>query len=367
MVCVVEVGSSVLRGLVCDKTPNGQFKTYACVQEDYAGYYEGEFLDEIALKESFINLFVKMESLSRTKIKQIYISVPAEFSAVSVCEFNKVYRFKHKITAKDLNAFYTEINNTYQGSDMEIIGISPTMFVLDENVVCYDVLGQKVQKVFAKYSIATGDRKFTRVINDIVQEYGIVQVSYVSENLCKATFIVPAEDRYRGKCLMVDVGALSSSLTFVSGDGIVDLLSFSVGSNHITNDLCEAFGLEYADAENLKKEIVVTLKPNKNDFYTLTTFGGKVCKLSATEVNEVATYRILSIADIIKQCLGAQKEAGNIKIVLAGLGITKISGAKNLLTNLLGQKVWTASCPYPHLNNDEVVGLYSIAEYVLDN
>ena len=249
---------------------------------------------------------------------------------------------------------------------MEIVGISPTKYVIDEDRIVQDALGEKLQKITAVYSVITADRAYIKRINKIIEDYGILEVEYISEPLCKALFVVPKDVRDKNTCLLVDIGALSSSLTFIRGDGIVSLTSFSLGGNHITMDLCEAFELDYNDAENLKNEIVLTLNPTRNDAYEIVTFGGKVSRFSAMAVNEVAVFRVMAISDIIKQCIRENSIDQNIEIYITGRGLLGLDGGKNLMSNLLCKNIKLGVCKCPYIDKVEYASIYGIADYVLN-
>ncbi len=367
-VCVIEVGSSSLRGLITSYGSCGNFITEAESSNEYEGYMEGEFIEPFKLNDHFCDLLLKLETLSGEKIRKVYVSVPAEFSAVQIHELTKVFKHKHKINQIDINTFYTEMYEKFNDNDMEIVGISASEYILDEDRVLFTPLDQKAQKVTADYCVVTADRNYIRLLNNIIEGYGVEEVEYISETLCKSLFVIPEHARAKNICLLVDIGALSSSIAFVHGNGIMALTSFSLGGNHITNDLCEAFEIEYNDAETLKRQLVVSLQALPSDKYELITFGGRIVKIPSLAVNEVAGYKIATIADVIKQCVRENGlELTGVDIYLTGKGLTGIEGAKNYLVNLLNKEVKLGIPNKPYIDKIECATLYSLANYVLKN
>ena len=209
-----------------------------------------------------------------------------------------------------------------------------------------------------------GQSSFIQTLNKILTNLGILQVEYLSESLCEALEVLDREDRER-TCIVIDVGARSSSVAFVKGDGITSLTSFSMGGSYITSDLAEACSIAYNDASNLKKQIVLSLKGD--EYYELSTFGGKTIKIPMSFANEVVCYRIELIAKTVNECirLFAKEYVPFYPVFLCGAGICKIKGGKDFFAKCINRNVSYGVSPIPAMDRPELASLMELIEMTL--
>ena len=193
-------------------------------------------------------------------------------------------------------------------------------------------------------------------------------MEYLSEPLAEGIFILEEEERER-TCIIIDVGARSTSVAFIKGNAMTNLTSFSMGGSYITSDLTEACGIGYQEARNLKKQIVLSLKGDKEDTYELSTLGGKILKLPLNFVNEAVCYRIGLIASTINECIRvfAKEYVPFYPIYLCGAGLTKIKGGKDYLAKCLNRNVSYGCPPIPGMDKPELASLLGLVNSALGN
>lgn len=360
-VTVVEIGSSKLSCVVAQSGVNGIFNIKAKASVEYAGFFEGEFIEKNQLEEAVGDLFAQITAIYKPQINKIFVGVPAEFSQVASAKEQINFKFKRSVKQKDIDCLCELASNKIEVDDMEILSVNPIYYVLDENRKTNQPLKLKASKISAELSIVLAQTSFIQAFNKIWARLGIEQVEYLSEPFCEAMLILEKEERER-TCIVVDVGARSTSVAFVKGDGLTNLTSFSMGGSYITSDLSEAFGIAYNDARNLKKEIVLSLKGNDQDFYELTTFGGRVVKIPLNLANEVVSYRIEVLAKTVNECirLFAKEYVPYYPIYLCGAGIAKIKGGKDYFARCIGRNVSYGKPPIPAMDKPENSGMLGL-------
>ena len=193
------------------------------------------------------------------------------------------------------------------------------------------------------------------------------QVEYLSEPFREAMLILEKEERER-TCIVIDVGARSTSVAFVKGDGLTNLTSFSMGGSYITQDLSEACSISYNDARNLKKQIVLSLRGEKEDFYELMTLGGRVTKLPLNYANEVVCYRLDIIAKTVNECirLFAKEYVPYYPIYLCGAGVSKIKGGKDYFAKCIGRNISYGLPPIPAMDKPELASMLGLVKAAIE-
>lgn len=364
-VLVVDVGSSKIRAVFAAQGINNTFKIKGEKVIDYDGFYEGHFLDEEKLSVIFEQIFNELDIVAK-KVGKVYISVPAEFSSVRTTELTTHLGDRRKIKKSDIDSLFYTASEKAKNADVAVVSVNAISYCLDDGRVTNAPVGENAITLSSKLSIVYADRCYIDLFNSILAGFGFNSVEYVSELLAQALYIIP-KDKREDLSLLVDVGDLTSSIAFVKGDGLVGLTSFSRGGGFITHDLSEALGITLAEAERLKRQIVLSIKPKANDFYELNSDIGKTIKIPLAQANEVAGYRIDELAQVISKCaqMWTKENVGYLPVYLTGAGISKIQGGRDYLAKCLGRNVSYGVPNLPGKDKPELASLYSLLNEVL--
>ena len=366
-VTVVEIGSSKLSCVVAQSGVNGIFNIKAKASIDYAGFIEGEFIEKSLLEDAVRALFAQISATYKRPIDKIFVGVPAEFSSVSSAKEQINFAFKRAVKQKDIDALCLSASKKVEVEGMEVLSVNPIYYELDDNRKTNQPLKLKANKIAAELSIILAQTSFIQTFNKIWTRIGIEQVEYLSEPFCESMLILEKEERER-TCIVVDVGARSTSVAFVKGDGLTNLTSFSMGGSHITSDLSEACEIAYNDARNLKKEIVLSLRSTEQDYYELVMLGGRVNKISMNLANEVVSYRIELIAKTVNECirLFAKEYVPYYPIYLCGAGLSKIKGGKDYFAKCLSRNISYGKPPIPAMDKPELASMLGLVAKALE-
>ncbi len=360
-VIVVEVGSSKLACMVAGRGVNGIFNIRARAQVEYAGFLEGAFVEPSLLEDAIKSLFGQIQSVYKKKIQKIFVGVPSEFSKVTSAREQATFRFKRPVKKTDITLLTKEASANVQEDGMEVLSVNPIYYELDDSRKTNSPLGIKAGKIVAELSVVMAQSSFISTFNKIFGRMGVEQVEYLSEALCESMFILEKEERER-TCIVIDVGARTTSVAFVKGDGLTNLTSFSIGGSHITSDLSEACGLAYNDARLLKKQIVLSLRGTDDDFYELVTLGGRVAKIPLSVANEAVMFRLNVIAKTVNECirLFAKEYVPYYPIYLCGAGISKIRGGKDYFAKCISRNISYGVPPIPAMDKPENAALLGL-------
>ena len=356
-VLVFDIGSSTVRAMLAGKGINDTIKVKGYQEVDYEGFYEGKFLYKDRLPSLFEEIIKQFDV---NDIDKIYIGVPSEFSSVIVVQESINLGNRRKIKKQDIDSLFYLAAEKSKNGEVEMVSVSPLSYSVD-GFASIDPTTESGSLLSASLSIIYANREFIELFNDIAGELGFSTVDYISEPLAEAQYIVPKERRDE-LTLLVDGGDLTTSIALVKGDGLSALASVSRGGGFITNDLAEAFELSMGEADRLKKQIVLSLKGGANDFYEFKTDLGKMTKIPLNFANEVVSYRIEELADVIAKSLqlsSAQLERF-LPIYLTGGGITRIKGARDYLAKCLGRNIAYGVPRLPGKEKPELASIYSL-------
>ena len=223
-----------------------------------------------------------------------------------------------------------------------LVSCSAICFALDDGRVILNPVGQKTAKVTASISLVYAEKKFIEKINSILKEIGISSVEYLSTPLCQSVYLLPKERRMES-AVVIDCGYIETSVCIVKGEGLTSLKSFSVGGGHVSADLMECLHISFDEAENLRKQLILSVVATENDDYEMNR-NGRVVPVSMKQANEIASDRIEMIGKLVKKCLSQEELSSHMPFYLTGGGISYIKGAKDILAESINQNI-TILCP----------------------
>ncbi len=366
-VLVIDIGSSKLRALRAGLGVNNTFIVKGSAEIEYDGYYEGRFLNEDNIGNLLQGLISELDYDISHDNKKIYIGVPAEFSSVVCTTASYNLGDRRKIKKSDIdNLFYTA-GERAKGENVEIVSVNPISYKLDEGRSTISPIGEYATSITAELSIVYAVKKFIEIFNNIVASLGFESVEYISEPLAEGLFVISKEER-EDLNMIINVGDLTTNISFVKGEGLASLASFSIGGGHITNDLSEAFDLSLAEADRLKRQIVLSLKGKNNDYYELTTDLGKVVRIPMTTANDVVASRIEIIASAVSGCvqLFSSQYIPYLPVYLTGAGVSRIHGGRDYLAKCLGRNISYGVPPLPGKDKPQKASFYSLVAVALE-
>ncbi len=365
-VLVFDIGSLKLRSIFAGRGLNNTFNIRGYKEYDYDGFYQGEFIMPEKLSPLMEQIISDLD-VNTKEIDKVYIGVPAEFSSVSRTEVSINFGSRRKVKKADIDSLFYMASEKAKNASVEVVSVNPISYNLDDGRLSLDPIGEVASSITANLSIVYGDKKFIDMFNALVAGLGFASVEYISEPLSQALYIVPKEKR-EDLSLLIDVGDLTTSISFVKGNGLYALTSFSRGGGFITNDLAEAFDLSMNEADKLKRQIVLSLKGKPNDFYELTADLGKTIKIPLNSANEVVGYRIDELSEVIAKCvqLNTREFLQYLPTYLTGAGISKIKGGRDYLAKGLGRNVSYGKPPLPGKDKPELASIYSLLNSALN-
>ena len=328
IITVLDFGSSRITALTGVKEVNKSFRLLASADSEYSGFANGEFIDSNELKDAIDYAISSIEKQLHSKITSVYIGVPAEFCFAYDELLTKVFPKKKRITTKIIDSlfFEDEENNPY--STHTVINKSPLYYIINDENKTNDPIDMYASNIQVKAGYILVENSFKLLISGILDSLGIKYYDFLSNSLAESIYLIDEHKRNEG-AFLVDCGYITTSVCQVLGDGLKELKSFSLGGGYITSDLSKALNITPEEAEELKRQVIITLKPVGVDYYEIST--GK--KFGVKVVNEIILARLDKIVAMIKKCIDTFSLTlpNYIPICFTGGGINYIEGVSDYL------------------------------------
>lgn len=328
IVTVLDFGSSRITALTGVKEVNKSFRLLASSDCEYSGFAGGEFIDSNELKDSIDNAISDIEKQLHSKITSVYVGVPAEFCFAYDNTLTKIFPKKKKITTKIIDNLFLEDEESNPYSTHTVINKSPLYYIINDENKTNEPIDMYAHKIQARVSYILVENQFKMLIGGILDSIGVKDYDFLSNSLAESIYLINEDKRNEGAYL-IDCGFITTSVCQILGDGLKELKSFSMGGGYITSDLAKSLEISIEEAEELKRQAIITLKPLAADYYEISS--GK--KFGIKVVNEIIMARLDKIMALVKKCINTftMTIPEYIPLNFTGGGVNYIEGISDYL------------------------------------
>ncbi len=365
-VAVVEVGSSKITAVVCERGINNTFVIKASTSYEYDGFESGAFFNEKQLKGVLCSVaeFLKKSKNTIGGIQTVYVGVPGDFTKVVVKDSQISFPKKKKIQDEDVDALFDSAF-VMSNAKYTLINRSAIVYELDDFRRMANPVGATSEILKGKLSFVVCSNYFIEAVKNTLVVNGIERVECVSLALAQAMYLVDAEVRDR-IAILVNVGYISTTLSVIQGDGILFQKSFAYGGGYVTASIMEKFDMDFDCAERLKRKINLS----------------QICSSASYDLIEADNgeyYNVEELKSIIKSSLDvlcenvsvALEEFGYVipeyvPLSVTGGGIAYIRGAKEHVSGRLNMAIEIIAPKVPLMDKPTESALLSLLDLALE-
>lgn len=364
-VCILDIGSSKINVLIGERGLNNTFNIKGTGEVDYSGYMEGKFLNENEIPSIVSGAITKAETNSGVRVQKIYVGVPAEFTYCITKEAELNFGRRRRVTEEDVQELSKVAGRDIVVNEKTIINNSPVYFCLEDNKKCMDPVNSISSKLTGNIGFILADNSIIDLFDKILKNLDFMEVEYISSVLAESLYLLDPEVRDSG-AVLIDCGYISTFVAVVKGDALLYLSAFSIGGGHIAGDLCQILNLSFAQAESLKRKVVLSLDATDHDFYELNV-NGTITPFSAKLTNEIVSARVEMLGNMINKCLLDYKPNNKnyLPMFITGGGICYLKGGKEYLSSIIGSNLEIVVPPVPQMNRPHYSSVLAILDVAL--
>lgn len=362
---VLEVGSQKVTCIIGQRGVNNTFIIKSIAECDYDGFSDRQFFDLSSLADAVKEVVSRTANNARTHLDKLYVSVPGEFSKVSIKEHTLAFKNKKRIRRRDTEDLYKSFSLS-ETSKYEITDISAIYYTLDDNRRVSDPTGVSSYKLGGLLCYMLGDRYYLKLMRNICKRAGTEDIEFISESLAEAKYLIPKEER-TVKRAVVDVGYLTTNVFVALGGGVLYQKAFSDGGGYITAELMEKADIDFDVAETLKRKINLgfSTKLEGNYFITVNDEDYDVPLQKANFTVRFCLDRLAErIDNVLKQCPTDLKLTSPVG--LTGGGISYMRGGPEYLASRLELPVTPIAPSIPYMNKAQDSALLSLLNEALE-
>lgn len=248
-IVAIELGSSKMTGIAGRKNLDGSINVLAVVKEDSTDCIRKGIVYNIdKTAQALTTIVKKLENNLKTKITHVYVGVGGQ-SIRSVKSVNVKNLPVETTVSQDMINELMDANRNMSYPEQEILDAATQEYKVDSQYQI-DPVGIQCTRLEGNFLNILLRKTFYRNLNKCFDNAGIAIAEMYLAPLALAESVLTTAEKRSG-CMLVDLGADTTTVSVYSKNILRHLAVIPLGSNNITKDIA-SLQMEDKDAENMK-------------------------------------------------------------------------------------------------------------------
>lgn len=328
-IAAIEIGSSKITGMIGRKMADGSIQVKAYMQENASAFMRrGVVYNVDQTSECLKNIKLGLEGAVQRYITKIYVSIGGQSLHSALNKVSRTFDGETKITQEMIDALYEE-NRQRTEPDYSLTEIIPQDYYdgKQRHSSASSVVGVMADRIEGSFLNIYYRSNFYGMIKDCLNRAGFKNVEYVMTPIVLGETLLSTDARRTG-CVLVDIGADTTSVAVYASKLLRRLAVIPLGSNNITKDIASVFKIEEQEAEKLKIEYGSAYSEIENaedgDESTYRLSDGREVKMH--DLNEIVEARTEEILANVEEQVKRSNKTGDDLIS----GVIVTGGGSNL-------------------------------------
>ncbi len=248
-IVAIELGSSKMTGIAGRKNLDGSISVLAVVKEDSTSCIrKGVVYNIDKTAQCITNIVKRLKTILKTDITQVYVGVGGQSIRGVKNVIVKEMEGETKVTQEMINEIM-DANRNMSYPEQEILDAATQEYKVDVQYQL-DPVGIQCSRLEGNFLNILWRKTFYRNLNKCFDNAGIAIAEMYLAPLAMADSVLTEAEKRAG-CVLIDLGADTTTVSVYSKNILRHLAVIPLGGNNITKDIA-SLQLEERDAEKLK-------------------------------------------------------------------------------------------------------------------
>ena len=347
IITAIDLGSSSIKVLSVLKTKNSkEFEVLALRQFPSSGIRRGIVVDVGKMSQSVRFAIKEVEKEIGREIKEVIANIGGKhifsFSSKGLVS---VSRADQKISENDILRVLQNAKTFPLDSNKEILETIPKEFIVDGIGGVKDALYMKGVRLEVDVLAIGAFSPYLKNISQGLMDSGITEIiDLVPGPIAGSRAVLTPKEKELG-VIFIDIGAETTSIAVYEEGELIHVAVFSIGCDHIRNDIAICLKVDIETAEKIKLEFG-SYEENSKKEKKIVIEGDEPLVFTEKTINQIISARISEIFDLVNKEL----EKIDKKAKLPAGAVLCGGGAKFPKIKEFVKKELKLSCRIGHLN-----------------
>ena len=258
-IVAIELGSSKMTGIAGQKNLDGSIQVLAVVKENSSAFIrKGVVYNIDKTAQCLTSIVRKLETQLKTEIRQVYVGVGGQ-SIRSVKNVIAKDLPNESIITQDMVIELMDANRNMKYPDQEILDAAVQEYKVDSQYQL-DPVGIQCSHIEGNFLNILQRKAFYKNLNMCFEAAGINVAEMYLAPLALADSVL-TETEKRSGCVLVDMGADTTTVSVYYKNVLRHLAVIPLGGNNITKDIA-SLQMEEQDAEKMKLKYACAFTEN---------------------------------------------------------------------------------------------------------
>ena len=340
-IVAIELGSSKVTGIAGQKKPDGSISVLAMVKENSSSFIrKGVVYNIDKTAQCLTNIVKKLETQLQARILQVFVGVGGQ-SLRSVrntieCDLTPVNAEPDgaAIVTQEMVAELMDANRNLEYPDQKILDVAEQEYRVDSHLQM-DPVGIRASHLEGNFLNILVRKAFFLNLNRCFEQAGIQVAEMYLAPLALANAVL-TETEKRSGCVLVDIGADTTTVSVFWKNLLRHLAVIPLGSNNVTKDIA-SLQMEESDAEQMKLKYASAYTDNSEIDATLKYSIDAERQVESRRFIEIVEGRMMEIIENVRYQIPAEyydKLLGGIIVTGGGANMKNIERAIAMSTHI---------------------------------
>ncbi len=260
-IVAIELGSSKMTGIAGKKNLDGSIQVLACVKENSSAYIrKGVVYNIDKTAQCLTSIISRLQKQLKTSITQVYVGVGGQ-SIRSIRNVIAKDLPNETVVSQDMVIELMDANRNMKYTDQEILDAAVQEYKVDSQYQL-DPVGIQCNRIEGNFLNILQRKSFYKNLNMCFETAGINVAEMYLAPLALADSVLTEAEKRSG-CVLVDLGADTTTVSVYSKNVLRHLAVIPLGSNNITKDIA-SLQMEDSDAEKMKLKYACAYTENND-------------------------------------------------------------------------------------------------------
>ncbi len=359
----MDIGTNSIK-LIVAEIIKSKTNILAVAETESKGIKKGLVVNKEVLTPILRTTVKKAEDVLGLKIKKVAITVPSFDTEFIISEGSTTITNEDKVVRgiDIVRAMQASVYNKVP-RDLEIVGIVPTNFRINEDEFVKNPLNQVANKLTVKTVVSMIPKKNVDVILDCFNKLGIeiIDISLTSSG----DYCALKNDRISNLVgAIINIGDATTTVSIFNKGVLTNTSVVEIGGQNIDNDISFIYKVTRNDARYLKEHLGLAHKrmAQASASLTVTNKLGERISINQYELSEIIMSRLEEILNICKKQINLLTKKEIHYIIVTG-GVSEMSDFELTLESVFGKYASIAKMHEIGVRNNKYSACLGLIKY----